>query len=191
MHICISPSQLGTQPLQVVNSAVALFHEKKRAFEKVFAIFNRDDHSTYKNATNKVEPLSSNGDLINDEGNQATFEAIVSVPCFELWLLLHYADIQSCFHRREILHRLRMHIANYEKGQNGLYKLTQGLLTVATERAEKLRSRFLRGGIREVSMHVMPKRRTRLMTLLAKLVQISPLERSDQGEPSPQLQRAR
>jgi hypothetical protein len=142
VHICISPSQLGTQPLQVVNSAVALFHEKKRAFEKVFAVFDRDDHSTYNNAINRAESLSSNGDLINDEGKQATFKAIVSVPCFELWLLLHYANIQSYFHRREILHQLQTHITNYEKGQNGLYKLTQDFLPKATERAENLRNRF-------------------------------------------------
>jgi hypothetical protein len=131
----------GTQPLQVVSFAEEEF-KKDRCFEKVFAVFDRDDHTTYNNAIAKAEALSSSKKLVNDEGKRVVFKAIVSVPCFELWLLLHYADIQFCFHRREILQRLRTHITNYEKGQNGIYKLTQGFLTVATERAENLRAQF-------------------------------------------------
>jgi hypothetical protein len=143
INVCILHSQAGTQPLQVVNFAEAEFN-KTRGFEKVFAVFDRDDHSTYANAIAKAEALSSNANLVNDEGKQVEFKAIVSVPCFELWLLLHYVDIQAYSHRNEILHRLRSHIANYEKGQEGLYKLTQSLLTVATGRAKHLRKRFLR-----------------------------------------------
>ncbi len=72
------------------------------------------------------------------------FKAIVSVPSFELWLLLHYTDIQAYYHRDVILQRLRIHIINYEKGQDGLYKLTQKKLMIATKRAESLRSHFSR-----------------------------------------------
>lgn len=139
VHIHVSHSQLGTQPLQVVNSAVELFQEKKQAFEKVFAVFDRDDHNTYTNAIARAKALD--GQLKNDEGKKVTFKAIVSVPCFELWLLLHYVDIQAYFHRDVILRRLRSYIANYEKGQEGLYKLTQDFLMLATERAKHLKTR--------------------------------------------------
>jgi hypothetical protein len=141
LDICILHCQEGTQPLQVVNFAEAEFNKTKR-FEKVFAVFDRDDHITYANAIAKAGALSSNAKLVNDEGKQIIFKAIVSVPCFELWLLLHYVDIQAYFHRDIILRRLRSHIVNYEKGQKGLYKLTQDLLTIATERAKHLRTRF-------------------------------------------------
>ena len=131
----------GTQPLQVVNCAESEF-QKTKQFEKVFAVFDHDDHTTYVNAIRKAESL--NGKLKNDEGKPVIFKAIVSVPCFEFWLLLHYANIQSYFHRREILHQLRTHISNYEKGQDGIYKLTQENLIIATERSQILKRRFSR-----------------------------------------------
>jgi len=140
LHIRILHS-VGTQPLQVVSFAEAEF-QKTKQFEQVFAVFDRDDHTTYANAIAKAESL--NGKLKNDEGKPVVFKAIASVPCFELWLLLHYASIQSYFHRREILHQLRTHISNYEKGQDGIYKLTQEYLLVATERAQFLKKHFSR-----------------------------------------------
>ncbi len=49
LHIRILHSQEGPQPLQVVSFAEAEF-EKTKQFEKVFAVFDRDDHTTYANA---------------------------------------------------------------------------------------------------------------------------------------------
>jgi hypothetical protein len=131
----------GTQPLQVVQFAEAEF-EKSRQFEKVFAVFDRDDHPTYARAIAKAESLD--GKLKNDESKPVPFKAIVSVPCFELWLLLHYANIQSYFHRKEILLQLRTHITNYKKGKDGIYELTKEKLTTAIERAQFLRNQFSR-----------------------------------------------
>jgi hypothetical protein len=37
--------------------------------------------------------------LSNDERKRVSFVDVPSVPCFELWLLLHYADIQAFHHR--------------------------------------------------------------------------------------------
>lgn len=143
LNICILHSKEGTQPLQVVNFAEAEF-KKTKQFEKVFAVFDRDDHTAYANAIAKSEALSSNAKLVNDEGKQVIFKAIVSVPCFELWLLLHYVDVQAFHHRDIIFDRLREYIGDYEKGKEGLYKLTQNFLTVATSRAERLKTRFSR-----------------------------------------------
>jgi hypothetical protein len=140
-YVCVLPSQFGTQPSQVVKFAVSKFEETK-GFEKIFAVFDRDDHTTYVDAIAHAESLD--GKLKNDENKQVIFRAIVSVPSFELWLLLHYADIQSFHHRDVVLHHLREHITNYEKGKDGLYTLTQGMLTIATRRAERLRTRFSR-----------------------------------------------
>ncbi|HWS84516.1 MAG TPA: RloB family protein [Ktedonobacteraceae bacterium] len=140
-HICVLHSQFGTQPSRVVEYAVTQFYQTK-AFEKVFAVFDRDDHTSYANAIAKAESLD--GKLKNDENKQVIFKAIVSVPSFEIWLLLHYANIQAFSHRDVILHRLRGYITDYEKGKDGIYSLTRGMLAIATERAEHLRNRFSR-----------------------------------------------
>src|SRR5215468_5284185 len=61
LHIRILHSD-GTQPLQVVSCAEAEF-QKTKQFEQVFAVFDRDDHTTYANAIAKAESL--NGKLKN------------------------------------------------------------------------------------------------------------------------------
>ena len=40
-------------------------------------------------------PDSLNGKLRNDNQHPILFQAIASVPSFELWLLLHYESIQA------------------------------------------------------------------------------------------------
>ena len=91
-----------------------------RAFEQVYAVFDRDDHSTYFDALIHAESL--NNKLRNDTRQPVIFKAIASVPSFELWL--------------------KEHIPAYEKGRRCTFKETSELLTVATRRAERLAKKF-------------------------------------------------
>jgi hypothetical protein len=142
-NVQVRPSELGTSPLQVVQYARELFthgdrHKgiQPRAFEKVFAVFDRDDHDSYKDALNLVASLD--GRLRSDAKQPVSFQAIASVPCFELWLLLHYEDIQAPLHRNDVMRRLRSYIPDYQKGMNNAFATTKEHLAIATERAERL-----------------------------------------------------
>ncbi len=146
-NIAVSPSDLGTEPIQVVKYAKMLFEHgdmnkgiEPRAFEQVYAVFDRDDHRTYFDALRLAESL--NGKLRNDDRKPAIFKAIVSVPNFELWLLLHYEDIQAPIHRDEVMSRLKLHIPDYEKGAGRAFATTRASLVIATQRADVLASRF-------------------------------------------------
>lgn len=66
------------------------------------------------------------------------FEAVVSVPCFELWLLLHFEEVFAPLHRDEAVARLRAHLAGYAKGQGSYWGATRARLDAATQRAEAL-----------------------------------------------------
>ena len=97
-NVEVRPSEWGTAPIQVVQYAQELFekgdHHKniqRRAFEQVCAVFDRDDHASYHDALALAQEL--NGKLRNDARQPVVFQAIASVPCFELWLLLHYEDV--------------------------------------------------------------------------------------------------
>jgi hypothetical protein len=70
------------------------------------------------------------------------FYAVPSVPCFELWVLIHFVEINAFADRHEIIARLKTHIAGYEKGRKGVFALTEPNLAVATERAGWLRQQF-------------------------------------------------
>jgi hypothetical protein len=146
-NVQVHPCDFGTAPLQVVKYAKELFEKgnrqknvQPRAFEKVFAVFDRDEHRTYFDALTLAKSL--NGNLRNDERKPAEFHAIASVPSFELWLLLHYEDILAPIHRDEVICRLKGHIPNYEKGAKGAFETTRQLLDIATQRAEALKQRF-------------------------------------------------
>lgn len=142
-NVQAQPSQLGTQPLQVVEFAEQLFvngdafkNIQPRAFEQVYAVFDRDDHATYHAALGKAAALD--GKLHSDQRQRVKFQAIASVPCFELWLLLHFADVLTPLHRDEVYQRLRQHLPGYDKGQAGYFAKTRQCLGVATLRAEQL-----------------------------------------------------
>lgn len=146
-NVEVRPSELGTAPIQVVQYAYDLFingdsHKniQPRAFEKVFAVFDRDSHESYHQALALAESL--NGKLKNDAKQLITFQAIASVPSFELWLLLHFENVQAPLHRDEVFRRLRQYIPNYEKGANNTFANTSQDIAIATERAERLTERF-------------------------------------------------
>ena len=91
---------LGTAPIQVVRYAQRLFEEgdlrkgiRPKSFDQVYAVVDRDDHDSYFDAVNLAKSLD--GKRRNDDRQPVTFKAIASIPSFELWLLLHYEDIQA------------------------------------------------------------------------------------------------
>lgn len=146
-NVEVQPSELGTEPIQVVQYAKDLFENgdrhkqiQPRTFEQVYAVFDRDDHRTYFEALKLAESLD--GKLRNDNKQPVSFKAVASVPNFELWLLLHYEDIQHPLHRDEVMQRLKRYIPGYEKGAGGAFATTRDWLEIATQRAQVLAARF-------------------------------------------------
>ena len=138
-HITVLPGGYGTEPRQVVDFAKDTFLETK-AYEWVFALFDRNDHRTYNDALEHAAKLDKS--LRNDERHPVRFIAVPSVPCFELWLLLHYVDIHAFWNRLEVFRRLREHIPSYAKGATQIYAHTEGALPDAIRRAQRLQARF-------------------------------------------------
>jgi RloB-like protein len=115
------PAAYGTEPLHVVNYAEALSLRGDRAlaiaprcFDRVIAVFDRDEHRTYHAALEKAAALDRH--MTNDEKARVPFDTVVSVPCFELWLQLHFEDALAPLHRDESLQRLQVHLPGYAKG---------------------------------------------------------------------------
>ncbi|WP_369418197.1 RloB family protein [Leptothrix ochracea] len=142
-HVQVLASHYGTAPMQVVEYAERIFRQGDRdrgiqagAFDRIMAVFDRDDHPTYHAALAKADAL--NGKLSNDDGMQIPFEVIASVPCFELWLLLHYEDVQASLSPREAVDRLWGHLPSYQKGQGDHWAVTKNRLEAAIVRAIRL-----------------------------------------------------
>lgn len=146
-NVVVLPSADGTSPGQVVAYAKRLFEEGNssrgiwpRAFEQVYAVFDRDEHAGFDEALRKVAALD--GKLKNDNKQGVRFQAVVSVPCFELWLLIHYEEVGAAIHRKEVQKRLLKHMPDYTKGASDLFSRTQGHLDDAMKRAASMKKRL-------------------------------------------------
>ncbi len=122
VHICKGD---GTDPKSIVNTAKRKLKEDGVKYDNFFCVFDRD-----KNLSDYLEAV--------ELCRAKKFIPIVSNPCFELWLLLHYEEIISPLHRTEVIKRLKTHIRGYDKGKTGVFEITREYLNIAIERAEKL-----------------------------------------------------
>jgi RloB-like protein len=138
-HINVIHSTNGTEPRQVVDSAEQVFLAS-RNFDLIVAVFDRDDHQTFNDALLRAAALDQN--LKNSDRKLVGFKAVPSVPCFELWILLHFQDIHAFWHRHEVVAGVSNAIPGYHKGSTGIYAATKSSIPQATARAEFLRTKF-------------------------------------------------
>ena len=139
-NVHVWPSAIGTEPLQVVGYAESLFLEgdrakavDRRSFDRVIAVFDRDSHLTHHQALDRLAELNLARE--NDDGERVPFQAVASVPCFELWLLLHFEDVMAPVTRNQVYARLQAHLPAYAKGVGGHFVALYERLPIANKRA--------------------------------------------------------
>lgn len=75
----------GSAPISVFKEGEKQLDDKDNDFNYYLFVFDRDTHPTYDDAIRKIEGLQNR----RKYKNKTTIKAITSVPCFELWLMLH------------------------------------------------------------------------------------------------------
>lgn len=137
-NIDICGEECGSDPLSVINYAIKKFRADPD-YDKVYCVIDRDKHATYDAALDKLRQTKL--------GKNVTFAAIVSVPCFELWLLLHfiYTTKQFCAPSTAsncelVITELnkRGRIPGYRKGAKNIFELTKAFLPNAIKHAKRL-----------------------------------------------------
>lgn len=125
----------ATDPKSIVE--FALKEMSAEPYDRAFCVFDRDGHGTYDVALQIIAASS--------EGKANRLVAITSWPCFELWLLLHfvytsapYAGNASRSAGEKLVADLLQHIANYQKGQKGLFEALFSKLNTAVKNAKRL-----------------------------------------------------
>jgi hypothetical protein len=142
-HVQVLHGQKGTDPAQVLAYAHKLFLQgdatkglQPRAFDRLVVVFDRDEHHGYHAALADAQKLS--GKIKSDEGVAVPVDAVASVPCFELWLLLHFEDVTAPLTAAEALARLTKHAPQYAKGNTDHWAETRAHLPAAIARAKAL-----------------------------------------------------
>lgn len=135
-NIIIADKTTGSDPLSVINFAIDEF-EKEPIYNHVYCIFDRDKHTTYAAALDKIRSTR----LKNDAG----LHAITSIPCFEIWLLLHYTYTTRSFSAAGaasncalVETELKKHITGYQKGSRNIFELVKDKLDNAVTNAKRL-----------------------------------------------------
>ena len=76
----------GSAPISVADEAESRL-KRDDDFEQVYCLFDRDRHETYDQALEKVRGIAG-----RKEFRGKVIAAIPSIPCFEVWYLLHVSD---------------------------------------------------------------------------------------------------
>ncbi|HWR57766.1 MAG TPA: RloB family protein [Thermodesulfovibrionales bacterium] len=145
-NIVIHDRRCGSDPLSLVNSAEEEYlrelkrDPEKQGYDHIFVVFDKDTHTTYNDALQKMGSLSKK--------HKGKFKAIVSVPCFEFWLLLHYEYTSRPYGASggnsacdNVIRDLEAHISGYEKGNENVFETTYPRVDDAIKHAERLEKR--------------------------------------------------
>ena len=132
--VTITPSHLGSDPMSVVTYAIDRHKAEDEIYDRVYCVFDRDTHANYDQALTRLNdsPFAKKGIL----------HAITSVPCFEIWVLLHFAYSTASFVAGggkspcdKVVEAIHPHFGGYAKGPAGLYQhlkpMTNQALTYA------------------------------------------------------------
>ena len=126
----------GADPLSVVNYAIKTFKQEPE-FNRVYCLFDRDRHTTYDAALDKVHRTRL--------GKGTKIFAIPSVPCFEFWLLLHFIYTTKPFDTlpgdsicSRVIKELKKYLPEYEKGDQDVFNKIQDKLDNAITNARRV-----------------------------------------------------
>lgn len=125
----------GNDPVSIVKHALAEF--RKGGYDRVFCVFDRDGHANYHEALDRAAS--------SPPGRKGRLEAITSVPCFELWILLHFAYATAPFVKTgnksacdNVIDAVRIHLPEYEKAMTGIFERLEPHTNKATTYADRL-----------------------------------------------------
>ena len=121
----------GATPSKIVERARQLYQNEKEdgdPYDKVYCVFDRDEHPDYQQSLRMVK-------------REGRFEAIISVPCFEYWLLLHFEYTTRPYGRQSAAHAvvadLKRHLPNYSKNDERIFEKLRDKVETAKKNAAK------------------------------------------------------
>ncbi len=123
-----------SDPVDVVRRAAAIANEqrfKDDKFEFAFAVYDGDRASRANQAEQFCNSSAGNGVI-----------PIVSTPCFEFWLLLHFELVDTPYNScASLLPRLQNYLPGYNKSVHPYFGILEENLDRAISNAEQLADR--------------------------------------------------
>lgn len=109
-EVLIPSDAPGRSPRALVN-----FAEKRTrggaVYDRIFCVFDKDEHPSFNDARSRIRQLGER------RRSALHISAAVSIPCWEVWILLHFQQTDAPFADcADVIARIRgRHMADYAK----------------------------------------------------------------------------
>lgn len=134
--VAVYGEECDSAPASIVDFAEDIYRKNKGAAQRIFCVFDRDRHETFDAAVTRIAGKRNLG-----------FTEIISYPCFEYWLLLHFS-----YSRKEYIGTAKKSPGDivvkelekifnkdlkrpYKKGLKGVYSILKNRINDASKRA--------------------------------------------------------
>lgn len=108
-EVIIADNTVGSAPISVVECAERKSKEQG-GYDKIFCVFDRDGHASFDEAREKIRGLARR------KKKPLPIEEVISIPCFEIWVLLHFVRTDAPADRcSDVVDRVRGHMPGYVK----------------------------------------------------------------------------
>ncbi len=118
-NVCIADKKHGLDPKNLVKYAIEEYR-KDQDFDHVYCVFDKDKHATYDAALDQIHSTRLKA------GH--SIDSITSVPCFEIWMLLHFVYTTRSFCAATddsncdlVMSDLKQYLSGYEKGAKDVF----------------------------------------------------------------------
>ncbi|OFW00184.1 MAG: hypothetical protein A3G20_04435 [Acidobacteria bacterium RIFCSPLOWO2_12_FULL_59_11] len=125
----------GSDPVSIVKHARRELEQD--GYDRAFCVFDRDGHVNYQEALDLVANSAP--------GRKGRLAAITSVPCFEIWVLLHFVYSAAPFSASggrsacdNVVRAIRGHMPGYQKALANLYEQLQPRVDNAVTNGNRL-----------------------------------------------------
>ncbi len=134
-EIILAENTKGSAPISVVECAKGK-SEEPGSYDKIYCVFDRNSHLSFDEARQKIRTLA------NRKKKPLPIEEAISIPCFEVWVLLHFertdAPFDCCAH---VIDRVRTHMPGYEKADRAIARQLIARIDTAIGNAAWLEAR--------------------------------------------------
>jgi hypothetical protein len=114
-------------------------------YDRAFCVFDRDSHAGFDQALAQIAQ--------SPEGHAGRLDAVVSWPCFEIWILLHFVMTTKAFVAgggrspcEQVIREISGHLADYAKGSKSVFDALADKLATALTHADRLNAHNLETG---------------------------------------------
>lgn len=134
-EIVIAETNQDSAPINVVTCAKQK-NDRAGGYDHIYCVFDRNGHESFERAREMIRSLARAGK------NALPIQEIVSIPCFEVWILLHFERTDTSFGScHEVIQRVRSHLPRYEKTDEKISKHLINHLDTALAHADWLAGR--------------------------------------------------